>query len=274
MHTVLTIAGSDSSGGAGIQADLKTMCAFGMFGMSAITALTIQNTQSVRGMHEVPPDVVAGQIDAVFDDITVDAVKVGMVVNADIARAIRTSLAKRNVARLVVDPVMVSKSGCRLIHDDAVRETILLMKSAVLVTPNLPEASLLAGFDIHTKDDMRKAAYTIRDLGVAGVLVKGGALDGDADDFLLTSEGERWLPCPRIKTRHTHGTGCTLSAAIACGLAQGLSPTEATVQAKAYVTQTIRDGVDIGHGVGPLGHMVALSHRAGLPEGGCPCQSA
>jgi phosphomethylpyrimidine kinase len=270
MHTALTVAGSDPSGGAGIQADLKTMCAFGVFGMSAVTALTIQNTRSVSGVHEVPADMVRGQIEAVFDDIPPDAVKVGMVANAGIAAAIREALEKRDVPRLVIDPVMVSKSGCRLIHDDAVKETVRLMRTAVLVTPNLPEASLLADMDITTKDDMREAARKIQILGVQGVLVKGGALRGDADDFLLIGNDELWLTCPRIATRNTHGTGCTLSAAIVCGLAQGLSVTEATIQAKRYVTEAIKNGVDIGHGVGPLGHMAALAKRAGLPNGGCP----
>lgn len=258
MKNVLTIAGSDSGGSAGIQADLKTMCALGVFGMSAITAITVQNTMEVRAVHDIPPEVVAGQIEAVFDDIRVDAVKVGMVVNPHIARAIRTTLEKYGAENVVVDPVMVSKGGSRLLFEDSQKEIVLLSASAAVITPNLFEAELLAGMPIKTRDDMRRAACAIRDQGVNNVLVKGGRLDGDADDFLLHENGETWLECPRIHTRNTNGTGCTLSSAIACGLAKGMDLEQAVIHAKDYVTQAIKDGLDVGRGAGPLGHMVRL----------------
>ncbi len=261
--TMLTIAGSDSGGGAGIQVDLKTSCALGVFGMTAITAVTVQNTREVRDFMALPPEIVSGQMAAVFDDFCVDAVKVGMVADAAVAAAIREELEKRNAENVVVDPVMVSKSGCQLIHDDAVAQTIRLLPLSVLVTPNIPEAALLAGMGIRTHDDMAEAARRIQALGAPNVLVKGGALDGDADDYLLIGETGRWLNCPRIQTRNTHGTGCTLSAAVACGLALGKPVPEAVDDAKRYVTRAIRDGLPLGHGVGPLGHLADLYRNAG-----------
>lgn len=258
MKHVLTIAGSDSGGSAGIQADLKTMCALGVFGMTALTAVTVQNTMEVRGVHEIPPEIVTGQIEAVFDDIRVDAVKVGMVVNPAVARAIRESLAKYAAANVVVDPVMVSKGGDRLLFEDSQREIMQLAADSALITPNMYEAELLAGRRIRVRADMREAALRIRDQGVRNVLVKGGRLDGDADDFLLLGDEEVWLDCPRIRTRNTNGTGCTLSSAIACGLAKGMPLKSAVAAAKEYVTQAIRDGLDVGHGAGPLGHLAQL----------------
>lgn len=262
MENVLTIAGSDSGGSAGIQADLKTMCALGVFGMSALTAITVQNTMGVRSVHEIPREVVSGQIDAIFDDIRVDAVKVGMVVNPTVARAVREALSRRIAVNVVVDPVMVSKNGDRLLCEDSQREIMLLAADAALVTPNLFEAELLAGMKIRTRADMRDAALRVRDQGIVNVLVKGGRLDGDADDFLLFRDREIWLEGPRIATRNTNGTGCTLSSAIACELAKGLALEDAVRSAKAFVTQAIRDGLDVGHGIGPLGHMVRLYERS------------
>ncbi|MDR1612357.1 MAG: bifunctional hydroxymethylpyrimidine kinase/phosphomethylpyrimidine kinase [Planctomycetota bacterium] len=264
MKHVLTIAGSDSGGSAGIQADLKTMCALGVFGMSALTAVTAQNTMGVRGVHEIPHEIVTGQIDAVFEDIRVDAVKVGMVANSAVARAVRAALSKHAAVNVVVDPVMVAKSGDRLLSEDSQREIMLLAAGSALVTPNLYEAELLAGVKIRTRADMREAALRIRDQGVGNILVKGGRFDGDADDFLLIGDEEIWLECPRIKTRNTNGTGCTLSSAIACGLAEGMPLRDAATEAKKYVTQAIRDGLDVGCGAGPLGHLVRL-YRAVSP---------
>lgn len=263
MKHVLTIAGSDSGGSAGIQADMKTMCALGVFGMSALTAVTVQNTEGVRGVHEIPPEIVAGQIEAVFDDIRVDAVKVGMVVNPAIAEAVRASLAKCAATNVVVDPVMVSKGGDRLLCEDSQKEIMLLAVGAALITPNLYEAELLAGMRIRTRADMRAAALRIRERNVRNVLVKGGRLDGGADDFLLLDGEEIWLDGPRIQTRNTNGSGCTLSSAIACGLAREMPLREAVLAAKAYVTQAIRDGLDIGRGAGPLGHLAQL-YRASV----------
>lgn len=264
MKTMLTIAGSDSGGGAGIQADVKTSCAFGVFGMTAVTAVTVQNTREVREFMALPPGIVAGQMAAVFDDFCVDAVKIGMVADAAVAAAIRGELTRRNAGNVVVDPVMMSKSGCQLIRDDAVAETIRLLPLSALATPNIPEAELLAGMDIRSHGDMAEAARRIQALGAVNVLVKGGALDGDADDYLLIGKTARWLNCPRIKTRNTHGAGCTLSAAVACGLALGKPVSDAVSDAKSYITQAIRDGLPLGHGVGPLGHMSGVYRKAGI----------
>ena len=264
MKHVLTIAGSDSCGCAGIQADLKTMTALGVFGMSAITAITVQNTREVRAVHELPPEIVTGQIDAVFDDIAVDAVKVGMVANAAVARAIREALDRRRPANVVVDPVMVSKSGCRLLSDGAVQEIMRLVASASLVTPNMPEAELMSGMKIRDRADMPAAARAIRAKGAVNVLVKGGRLTDSADDLLLLDDREIWLNCPRIPTRNVNGTGCTLSSAIACGLAKGHSVEEAVREGKRYVTEGIRFSLDIGQGPGPLGHFAAAREISAL----------
>ncbi len=262
MKHVLSIAGSDSGGCAGIQADLKTMCALGIYGMTAITAITVQNTQGVRAVQEIDPEIVSGQINAVYDDIQVDAVKVGMVANANVAHAIRETLSARKVRNLVVDPVMVSKNGSRLFSDEAVREIMHLISMSLVATPNIFEAELLAGSTIRSHADMRDAAWRIREKGAGNIIIKGGRLDGDADDFLLIGNEEVWLNCPRIQTKNTNGTGCSLSTAIACFLAKGQNLSDAATNAKAYITQAIRDSLDIGHGNGPLGHMIHMYQLA------------
>lgn len=262
MKHVLSIAGSDSGGCAGIQADLKTMCALGVYGMTAITAITVQNTQGVRAVQEIDPEIVSGQIEAIFDDIEVDAVKVGMVANTNVARAIREALAGKKVNNLVVDPVMVSKNGSRLFSDEAVREIMHLVSMSTIATPNLFEAELLSGIPIRNHSDMRDAAWKIREKGAGNLIIKGGRLEGDADDFLLIGNDEVWLNCPRIKTKNTNGTGCSLSTAIACFLAKGQDLSQATANAKDYITQAIRDSLDIGHGNGPLGHLIHLYQQA------------
>lgn len=264
MKNVLTIAGSDPSGGAGIQADLKTMGALGVFGMSAITALTVQNTREVRAVAPVSGDMVAKQIEAVFDDITVDAVKVGMIVNAEIAQAVTGVLRARKARNVVVDPVMVAKSGGRLIDDDAVKETLRLAEIATVVTPNLLEAALLADMEINTHADMEEAARKIQKHGVRNVMVKGGANRDDADDYLLADDAGFWLRCPRVPTENVHGAGCTLSSAIACRLALGKDIGQSVRDAKNYVTQAIRDSFRLGGGGGPLGHFAGLYRRAGM----------
>lgn len=266
MKNVMTIAGSDSSGGAGIQADIKTMSALGVFGMSAITALTEQNTSEVRAVMSVPADVVAGQIAAVFDDIRVDAVKIGMIVNADIARAVLDELKSREVRHVVVDPVMVAKSGGRLIDDDAVKETMRLAEVAEIMTPNLYEAELLADMKIESHADMEEAARRIQRHGVRNVMVKGGAHQEDADDYLLVENKGTWLRCPRVPTKNVHGAGCTLSSAIASYLALGKDTADAVHAAKDYVTQAIRDSFRLGKGGGPLGHFAALYRRANINQ--------
>lgn len=257
MRAVLSIAGSDSSGGAGIQADIKTITAHRLFAETVITALTAQNTLGVTGVLEATPEFVRLQIDTVFEDIRPDAVKVGMVSSAAIIRAIAEGLRAHEVGRVVVDPVMVSTSGSRLLADDALdalkRE---LLPLASVVTPNIPEAEILADGRIEGEADMADAARAIAAACGSAVLVKGGHGTADANDLLVTPDGfELWLRGERIDTKNTHGTGCTLSSAIACGLAQGLPVEEAVRRAKRYVTGAIAHDVHLGRGNGPLNHM-------------------
>ena len=251
----LTIAGSDSGGGAGIQADLKTFSALGVYGMTAITAITVQNTLGVVGFDAVAPETVAGQIRAVATDIGVDAAKTGMLADAGIVEAVADAIQETRIAPLVVDPVFVSKHGHRLLAEGAVealRRRILPL--AALVTPNLPEAAGLAGFPVEDRASMRRAAHAIADLGPRGVLVKGGHLaDADgASDLLLVEGEEEWLTAERIDTPHTHGTGCTLSSAITARLAFGDPLTDAVRAAKTFVTEAIRHALVLGHGIGPV----------------------
>ncbi len=256
---VLTIAGSDSSGGAGIQADLKTMAAHKVYGMSAITALTAQNTTGVAGVMEATPEFVAQQIDCVFTDIRPDAVKIGMVSSAPIISAIAAKLKEYDAKNIVVDPVMVATSGSRLIQDDAL-STLRgeLMPLGAVVTPNMAEAEVLAGFKIETREEMERAAEIIaRDLPGA-VLIKGGHLSESADDLLFTGGRRVWLASPRVDNPNTHGTGCTLSSAIACNLARGLSVEESVRRAKAYITGALKSGLNLGSGSGPLDHGWAM----------------
>lgn len=262
MKAVLSIAGSDSSGGAGIQADIKTIAAHQLFAETVITALTAQNTTGVFGVLGVSPDFVMQQIDVVFDDIRPAAVKIGMVSSSEIVRAISDGLAKNNAENIVVDPVMVATSGSALIADGAVLALKeLLFPMACVVTPNIPEAEVLAGFRIESRDDAERAADLIA--GYCGpstaVLVKGGhslAGEGGADDLLRLGDGSKiWLHGKRIETENTHGTGCSLSSAIACGLASGKSVHQAVADAKAYVAGALGAGLDLGAGCGPLDHM-------------------
>jgi hydroxymethylpyrimidine/phosphomethylpyrimidine kinase len=262
----LSIAGSDSSGGAGIQADLKTFSAFGVFGMTAVTAVTVQNTEGVESFEALSPSTVADQIRAVATDIGVDAAKTGMLANTAIVEAVATTVAGTAIGPLVVDPVFVSKHGHRLLEQDAIgalRSRILPL--ATLVTPNLPEAAGLAGVDVETRGDMRRAADAILALGAGAVLVKGGHLAGDrASDLLVHAGGEEWLEMERIDTRNTHGTGCTLSSAAAARLALGDSVPEAARAAKAFVTEAIRHAPALGHGIGPVDALWPI------PPGGVP----
>ncbi|MDR2356182.1 MAG: bifunctional hydroxymethylpyrimidine kinase/phosphomethylpyrimidine kinase [Clostridiales Family XIII bacterium] len=265
MKNVLSIAGSDPSGGAGIQADLKTMCALGVYGMAAITAVTVQNTRAVYDVREIEASVVAAQIEAVFEDIRVDAVKVGMVSSAGIIRAIRDCLTKQGARNIVIDPVMVSKSGCRILRADATRALRELIAIADITTPNIPEAEILCGFPIENEADARRAAETIAGLGAQSVLIKGGHLPGETAEDILFADGVfTVLRAARINTRHTHGTGCTLSSAVASRLACGDDVQTAVRAAKDYVTQAIGDAYAVGTGIGPVGHMAALYRRAGM----------
>ena len=250
----LTIAGSDSGGGAGIQADLKTFAVLGVWGMSALTSVTVQNTQGVTGVADIPADVVANQIRAVVSDIGVDAAKTGMLSSTSIIEAVGAAAVEVGIPNLVVDPVFVSKHGDPLLRTDAVaalRERILPL--ATVVTPNLPEASGLAGFDVKTKDDMIEAARAIQGLGPRAVLVKGGHLDEpESDDLFFDGTSLEWLSAERIDTPHTHGTGCVLSSAIASFLARGDALLDAVRKGKEFVTQAIRHGIRIGAGIGPV----------------------
>jgi hydroxymethylpyrimidine/phosphomethylpyrimidine kinase len=241
------------------------MCALGVYGMTAITAVTVQNTRAVYDVQEIDASIVAGQIKAVFDDIRVDAVKVGMVSSAAIIRAIRDGLLAFRAQNVVIDPVMVSKSGYRILREDAVLALRELVAIADVVTPNLPEAEILCGFPIVTEDDMRAAAEAISAMGARNVLVKGGHRVGaDASDLLLSNDAFTYLRATRVDTKNTHGTGCTLSSAIASRLAYGDDVCTAVRAAKDYITQAIADAYAVGAGVGPVGHMAALYRRAGL----------
>lgn len=253
----LTIAGSDSGGGAGIQADLKTFSAFGVFGMSAITAVTAQNSLGVHGVFDLPPEFVARQIDVVLDDFGADAVKLGMLSTAEIVAAVADRLRAHRQRHIVVDPVMIAKSGDPLLQPSAraalVKEALPL---AEVVTPNLPEAAVLAGMAVESERDMEEAARRILALGPRAVLVKGGHLSGEAVDLLWDGRELSRFHGPRVDSPNTHGTGCTFSAAIAAGLARGRPLVEAVREGKRYVTAAIREGFRVGGGVGALRHFV------------------
>lgn len=255
MKTALTIAGSDSSGGAGIQADLKTFLANGVYGMSVITSVTSQNTTGVYGIFDVSPETVTSQLDAVFTDIFPNAVKIGMVSSAEIIGVIADALKKYRPKNVVLDPVMVSTSGSRLISEDATAALIEeLFPLADIITPNLPEAMVLLGKDIVSEDDMIFAAQALASKYKTGVLLKGGHLEYGACDILAANGSVRRYMSERIDNPNTHGTGCTLSSAIAANLAKG-SDMEASVrEAKEYVTDAIRAGLNLGEGRGPLNH--------------------
>lgn len=263
MKPVLSIAGSDPSGGAGIQADIKTIAAHRLFAETAITALTAQNTLGVYGVEDVSPDFVAAQIDAVFDDIRPAAVKVGMVSSVPIIEVIVDRLRYHQARNIVVDPVMVSTSGGRLISEEAIEALVKhLVPLADIITPNIPEAEVLCGFLPVCEEDRVRAAETLLELGPRAVLIKGGHVSDSADDLLKLSQGDTvWLRERRISTENTHGTGCTLSSAIACNLASGQDVVSAVRHAKAYVTGALRSGLDLGRGCGPLNHMWEYEDR-------------
>lgn len=254
VRTALTIAGSDSGGGAGIQADLKTFTAFGVFGTTAITAVTVQNTKGVEGYEELSPQIVGGQIRAVATDIGVHAAKTGMLASAPIIEAVAEAIAETRVPNLVVDPVFVSKHGHPLLQEDAVEALrTLILPLATVVTPNLPEAAGLTGLQVESEEEMRRAGEAILELGPRAVLVKGGHLPGpDATDLLVTEEATTTISTPRVDTPHTHGTGCVLSAAIAAHLALGAALDEAIRGGKRFVTGAIRGALEIGEGIGPV----------------------
>ena len=256
MHTALTIAGSDSGGGAGIQADLKTFAAHGVFGTSAVTAVTVQNTVGVTAVHALPADLVTAQIEAVATDIGVDAVKTGMLANAAIVEAVAAAIASLDLPRVVVDPVMVAKSGDRLLEEEAIAALRSeLLPLALVVTPNIPEAEVLAEMRVPTLKEARRAARRIRQLGPQVVVIKGGHLEGDdATDIFWDGQALVEFREPRLHSTSTHGTGCTFASAIAAHLAQGASPATAVERAKRYLTEAIRRAPAIGRGQGPVHH--------------------
>jgi len=256
MKKVLIIAGSDSSGGAGIQADIKTITVHKQFAMTAITALTAQNTTGVSGIFEVSAEFVAAQMDAVFSDIVPDAVKIGMVSSEHIIYTISERLRHYNARGIVVDPVMVSTSGSALISETAKNALAKsLFPLSQLVTPNIPEAEVLCGFQVNNQSDMVDAAQAISKQFSCNVLLKGGHLDGDASDLLLENEAIHWFHGERINNPNNHGTGCTLSSAIACGLADGKSLRESVADAKAYIHGALKAMLDLGAGSGPVNHL-------------------
>ena len=262
MKTAVSIAGSDSGGGAGIQADLKTMTLHGVFAMSAVTALTAQNTTGVRGIMEVSPEFLAQQMDAVFEDIFPDAVKIGMVSSAELVMVIAERLRHFKARNIVVDPVMVSTSGSRLMQTEAIavlqRE---LLPLSSLVTPNIPEAEVLSGLTILNKKDMMLAAKTISDRYRCAVLLKGGHSITDADDLLYSEGGYQWFEGKRIDNPNTHGTGCTLSSAIASNLAKGRDIETAIRLAKEYISGALGAMLNLGAGSGPMNHAFDLNSR-------------
>jgi hydroxymethylpyrimidine/phosphomethylpyrimidine kinase len=253
----LTVAGSDSGGGAGIQADLKTFSAFRVFGMSALTAVTAQNSLGVQGVFNLPPEFVARQIDSVLSDFGADAVKIGMLSTASIVEAVAERLGAYRQERIVLDPVMIAKSGDPLLEPDArVALVQVMLPLAEVVTPNLHEAAALAGIPVETEADMEAAGRRILALGPRTVLVKGGHLKDSATDLLCTGRGVTRFAAARLDSANTHGTGCTYAAAIAANLARGLALADAVREAKAYVTAAIREGWQPGRGVGTLRHFV------------------
>ncbi|MBQ8780242.1 MAG: bifunctional hydroxymethylpyrimidine kinase/phosphomethylpyrimidine kinase [Oscillospiraceae bacterium] len=261
MKKVLTIAGSDSSGGAGIQADLKTFTANGVYGMSAVTALTAQNTIVVKAIHEVSPEFLLQQLDAVFEDIRPNAVKIGMVSSAALIEVIAERLVHYKAENIVLDPVMVSTSGSKLLNDDAI--SVLkerLLPAADIVTPNIPEAEILSGIKINSSDDMLRAAEKISSCGCM-VLCKGGHSINDADDILYFNGSTAVFKGKRIENPNTHGTGCTLSSAIAANLAKGYDIENAVKRSKEFISGSLSSMLDLGSGSGPLNHMFDIKSR-------------
>ena len=255
MKTALTIAGSDSSGGAGIQADLKTMIANGVYAMTAITALTAQNTTGVQGIFEVTPEFLEQQIDSVFTDIRPDAVKIGMVSSVGLIESIAKKLKQYEAENIVVDPVMVATSGSRLISEDAIGALKeLLLPVATVLTPNIPETEVLSGMEVKTADDMIAAAKYISETYHCAVLCKGGHQLNDANDLLYRNGDYKWFNGKRIDNPNTHGTGCTLSSAIASNLAKGYDLDTAVERAKAYISGALAAMLDLGQGSGPMDH--------------------
>lgn len=266
LPIALTVAGSDSGGGAGIQADLKTFHAFGVYGTSALTAITAQNTLGVQAIHPIPLDVVRAQIDAIALDLPPRAMKTGMLATSDLAATVARAIQDHGLENYVMDPVMVATSGDRLLDEDAEEAlTTRLLPLATLVTPNLQEARILSGLPVDTLDDMRRAAERLVEMGAGAALVKGGHLqEAEATDLLWDGEDQQVWRRPRMETRHTHGTGCTLSSAAAAGLARGLPLVRAVDEALDFVARAIRTAPGLGSGHGPVNHFAGTPYLRGL----------
>ena len=265
MKTALTIAGSDSSGGAGIQADIKTMTVHGVYAMSAVTALTAQNTTGVYGIMAADPEVLATPLDCDFTDIRPDAVKIGMLSSGEIMKVVAEKLRQYEAEHVVLDPVMVSTSGSRLMQEEAVqvmREQLFPL--AEIITPNIPETEVLTGMEIRNAEDMEKAAAKLQNACGCAVLCKGGHRVNDANDLLCMNGGMHWLPGKRVDNPNTHGTGCTLSSAIASNLALGYSLEEAVRKAKTYLTGALEAGLNLGKGSGPVNHIYGLRWESAM----------
>lgn len=265
MKTTLTIAGSDSSAGAGIQADLKTIAAHGVYGMSVITAVTAQNTMGVLDVQNISKDMISRQLEAIFTDVFPDSVKIGMLSNTDAIDAVYNSLCLYKAKNIVIDPIIVSTSGYNLLEKDAIKSLInKLFPLADLLTPNIPEVQLLTGHKIHSIDDMEKCAVTIVNMGCKNVLIKGGHLSGDAVDVLYDGKGFHNFTSPRMETKNTHGSGCTLSSSIASNLALGYDMMHSVSLAKDYISTAIEHSINLGGGHGPTNHFYTLYKKAGM----------
>lgn len=267
MKTVLTIAGSDSGGGAGIQADLKAISAQGVFGMSVITAITAQNTVEVREVQNIDLAMIRSQIEAVFDDIQVDTVKIGMLSSAGVVQIVAKTLREYAPKQIILDPVMISKAGHHLLQEEAIDALKdMLIPMSTMITPNVPEAEVLTGREIKTKEDMKLACREIHRQGAKTVLLKGGHLEGDPDDLFFDGENDYWYEEKRIETKNTHGTGCTLSSAIAANLAKGDSLIDAVSSSKRYITNAIKYSLDLGRGHGPVHHFYEFHKSTAMKE--------
>jgi len=265
LKNVLTIAGSDSSGGAGIQADLKTFYAHGIYGLSVITAVTAQNTQTISDVQDVSPSIIGAQIDAIFDDINVDAVKIGMLSNLDSIQVVADRIKKYKPKNIVLDTVMVSKSGYNLLQPNAIEALVRqLIPLATLITPNIPEAELITGITIDDEASANMAIKKLINLGAKNVLLKGGHLSGKPIDRLFDGMETHSFCAERIATKNTHGTGCTLSSAIASNLALGYDLKNACINAKEYITVAIENSIELGSGAGPINHFYKLYKKAGM----------
>lgn len=267
MNKALTIAGSDASGGAGMQADLKTFAAHGVYGACVVVSVVAENTCRVLSVYDLPPEAIAAQMDAVFEDIPMDAVKIGMLSGAGQMQAVAAGLKKWKPGNVVIDPVMLAKGGHALMRPDALSTLCRdILPLASLLTPNLPEAEAITGRSIRGEEGMREAARRIQAMGAGNVLIKGGHSEGPPVDILLCADGFVRFPGERIPSKNTHGTGCTLSSAIAANLANGVSLPQAVENAKHYVTEAIRHAIPIGHGHGPVHHFYAASGFL-MPDG-------